>query len=306
MNLSVINNFDNVQILKSVTYLANNVHKLIDPLKRNILFLSSEWHCSKIALRISSEDKFDEIVILANTLEEKDFFEQNTHREVLLCNNNAFINEDIFKPFDAPVKIYDMSVNSRFVRKKNTCIAKLVDNVVHMGYYAEKTDFHHIFPPFGQYVNFSDTTSSGTYSFSPNDFRFLNGSVVNEYNNKSITGGIFTSVEGACRSSSEYLLAGIPVVSTVSLGGRDIWYDRHNSLICDGTPESVAECVNIFKSNPVDPYEIRFNHINLSNSHRNTLVNRIEEIVDVIDKDTLCKNLLHKDFSECFANNIPS
>ena len=37
-------------------------------------------------------------------------------------------------------------------------------------------------------------------------------------------------IEGACLASLEYLLCGLPVVSTHSRGGRDTWYDDENCI----------------------------------------------------------------------------
>ena len=50
-----------------------------------------------------------------------------------------------------------------------------------------------------------------------------------------MVGGVFSEEEGACWASSEYLLCGLPVVSTHSRGGRDVWYSGHNSLIVEPT-----------------------------------------------------------------------
>ena len=48
--------------------------------------------------------------------------------------------------------------------------------------------------------------------------------------------------EGANYSSSEYLLCGLPVVSTESSGGRDYWFDDYNSIICKPNEDSVKKC----------------------------------------------------------------
>lgn len=86
--------------------------------------------------------------------------------------------------------------------------------------------------------------------------------------NESHTGLILSSQEGACFASSEYLLCGIPVVSTVSTGGRDVWYDSYNSYICEDDPLDVAEGVQHFLDNPRDPRVIRRRYIELSHLYR--------------------------------------
>jgi hypothetical protein len=74
-------------------------------------------------------------------------------------------------------------------------------------------------------------------------YRCLGAEEVNAALNQSRTGGIFSAVEGYCRASCEYLLAGLPVISTPSLGGRDQLYTAGNSLVVAPEPEAVREAV---------------------------------------------------------------
>lgn len=54
--------------------------------------------------------------------------------------------------------------------------------------------------------------------------RYLDHDEVTDAIYKSCLGGIFSEHEGACYASTEYLLCGCPVISTPSVGGRDVWY----------------------------------------------------------------------------------
>ena len=65
--------------------------------------------------------------------------------------------------------------------------------------------------------------------------------------NESNCGLCLSREEGACYSSSEYLLCGVPVVSTRSRGGRDVWYTEENSIICTDSEEGVKEAVEELK-----------------------------------------------------------
>lgn len=53
-------------------------------------------------------------------------------------------------------------------------------------------------------------------------------------------GLMLSAVEGACYASLEYLLCGLPVVSTRSLGGRDDFYDAQNSRVVEADAGAVA------------------------------------------------------------------
>lgn len=97
--------------------------------------------------------------------------------------------------------------------------------------------------------------------------------------NQSRCGLILSEREGACFASSEYLLSGIPVVSTKSEGGRDYWYDDYNSIVCNPCANEVAEAVQFFLENPRDPETIRCRHINLSNSIRYKFISILSDLI---------------------------
>lgn len=97
---------------------------------------------------------------------------------------------------------------------------------------------------------------------------------------QSSCGLALSAEEGACCSSGEYLLAGIPVVSTASRGGRDIWYDEYNSIICEDKPAKVAEAVDFFVTNRRDPFRIRQAHIELAQQHRLRFIELLQSIFD--------------------------
>ncbi len=81
--------------------------------------------------------------------------------------------------------------------------------------------------------------------------------LVAEIVRRSHSGLILSEREGVCRASCEYLLAGIPVVSTRSAGGRDVWYDDYNAILVEPTAEAVATAVEELVAHPRDPRRIR-------------------------------------------------
>lgn len=75
---------------------------------------------------------------------------------------------------------------------------------------------------------------------------------------------------------SEYLVCGIPVVSTKSLGGRDVWYGEYNSIICEDNEESVRASAEFFKNNPRNGALIRKNHIDLAKKQRSIFIHILQ------------------------------
>ena len=84
--------------------------------------------------------------------------------------------------------------------------------------------------------------------------------------------------EGACWSSGECLLSGIPMVSTPSEGGRDVWYDDYNSIVCEPDPDLVLDAVRKLAEEPRDPFRIRETHIRKAKEHRARFVGALKSL----------------------------
>jgi glycosyltransferase involved in cell wall biosynthesis len=123
---------------------------------------------------------------------------------------------------------------------------------------------------------------------------------VNEVSEKiaeSHVGLILSEAEGACFSSSEYLLSGIPVVSTISAGGRDIWYNDYNSIVCAPNADAIRSAVAELKSRNRNPQMIRDIHVNLSKSMRQSFIKMHKEICAINGEE-------HFNTEEYFVNNF--
>ncbi len=73
-----------------------------------------------------------------------------------------------------------------------------------------------------------------------------------------------SAAEGAMFSCGEYTLCGIPVVNTPNRGGRDTLLPECAVRPTAPDPDSVAEAVNFWRENPVDPREIRQEFLKLA------------------------------------------
>lgn len=105
--------------------------------------------------------------------------------------------------------------------------------------------------------------------------------------NESMCGLILSESEGACFASSEYLLCGIPVVSTKSVGGRDVWYNTYNSRVVEPDPLLVKEAVDFFNENPRNSAQIRRSHIDQATIYRNEFVILLTKIFETYGIDNV-------------------
>lgn len=184
----------------------------------------------------------------------------------ILCNQNTWINFDYFKIYNNTKKIYDMVMNCRPEKIKRPNLASKVKNLaIIKGTNHNRQDYFDLSQLNPMYMN-KDRLSIGD---------------VVKVMNHSYVGGIFSLAEGACYSSSEYLLCGLPVVSSKSFGGRDYWYDEYNSIIVDSDdPIDVLNATEELKSKliigTINPYEIRETHISLQLKSRKDFINLVD------------------------------
>ena len=187
----------------------------------------------------------------------------------MFINHNTFTNENHFYIIENIEKKYDLFVNSAFDYYKKLHLTRLVDNINYVGRFCnDNFDFTQLNEN-SFFSNFKDNICI------KENYNWLSNQEINLMANQSIIGGIFSNTEGACFSSSQYFLSGLPVISTYCKGGREIWYNEENIIYCDNTHESVLEAVNIAKEKIqngfFDKNKIRQNHINKQEGFRKEL-----------------------------------
>ena len=116
--------------------------------------------------------------------------------------------------------------------------------------------------------------------------------------NLSKVGLCLSKAEGAMYSSMEYLLCGLPIVSTKSIGGRDEFFTDKNCIFAKDNSKSVKDCVDKWLNNYPslkERYEIREDAIRMQKTHTKVLKNKIKEIARKqgvrIDIDEWYKNI---------------
>ena len=99
--------------------------------------------------------------------------------------------------------------------------------------------------------------------------------------NSSKCGLILSEVEGQTRAVMEYLLAGLPVITTPSVGGRDRFLNPCNSIYVKPDPDSISKVVldvdNYFFSRDL----IRSNAISSLKSERRLLLQILNDRLNV-------------------------
>lgn len=102
-----------------------------------------------------------------------------------------------------------------------------------------------------------------------------NVSEKNRLFNESRVGLCLSKEEGPMLASLEYMLSGIPVVSTKSTGGRSEYYDPEYTAIVDDNPRSIKLGVENMIQRQIDPKYIREKTMMKLNKDRENYVETI-------------------------------
>jgi len=276
-------------IIENIQHNWNWLSAYYDKIKpTDIFFVYCGWyhspHFAKEAEKIFSELKLNKknFIFMYNSPKEKVNFSEYGF-EGLMINQNCWLDEKLIMQVKPEVeKIYDAIYVARLSAFKRHELANSVTNL------ALVAGINHGNP---------ETKNLPQHMFM-NDIQLSAHEVCGKIN-ESKCGLILSAVEGACFSSSEYLLCGIPVVSTHCEGGRDTWYDDYNSKVVEPDPRKIKDAVDFFVANPRDPYRIRNDHIAKAQSYRNIFIRKLGDIfntygIDMDSRKYFEDNFIHK------------
>lgn len=153
-------------------------------------------------------------------------------------NHNLYINEHLYQPSAQP-KLYDAIYTAQLAAFKRLELAKQVKRLMVASYGGDL----HTFCPALKHAEFNR--------------EFLPRVELAQKYNQAYAGLCLSAQEGAMLASCEYLLCGIPVVSTPNKGGRDEFFSPQNSIIVPPDPDLVAAAVQQWQASPPDPIAIR-------------------------------------------------
>ena len=209
------------------------------------------------------------IIFLVNSEEEKRNF-NSLGIDSYFVPNNCHQREDIFEVIPGLDKKYHAVMNARMARWKRIELGSKIDNIAFITiqddekYLAEmKGLFRSAYWP-----NYEEG----------NKYTYLSRDKINTILNESYVGLIFSEMEGNNRATIEYLLSGIPVVSTKSKGGRDYFITPECGRIVDANQNAIAAAVEELISLELDPGQIRKLTMDKINQHRNVFVQIVEKV----------------------------
>lgn len=231
--------------------------KSIPQKEKFTLFLQLGWSAELPEVAAELKTRLDEareafpecrFIILANAPEEVDII--GAFAEVYLAQHNAFLDPKRYPLAKTGKRKYDALYIARITPFKRHELALKVNNLRLIGSFSEKE---------------RDYFESVIAQFSHADWKqkvpsFLIGREIG----KAACGLALSAVEGAMFSCGEYSLCGIPVVTTRNRGGRDTLLPEFAAKVADDDADSVAQAVQYWVDDPIDPREIRQAYLDLA------------------------------------------
>ena len=181
--------------------------------------------------------------------------------DCVLCHQNAFVDERRY-PIVPREKKHDAVYVARITPFKRHALAKQVSSLHLIGdpaYLASEKEYSDDI--------LHNQLKHATWT------RHVDGKDIPAELAEARCGLCLSQAEGAMFASIEYLLCGIPVVSTKNIGGRDELFPDFASKTVQDTPEAVAEAVRDFAEHAPDPERIREATLEKMKPHREVFRN---------------------------------
>lgn len=196
-----------------------------------------------------------ELQFLCNAADEVETFRRSGEPSWLL-NHNLTISEDLFRPLPDVKVDFSAVCNARLAPGKRIHLAAQIDSVAYIVRMISRDGAAEA----AQILAELQALAPNHQIVNPRDdgqFSYMGAEAVNLVYARAAVGLCLSAVEGAMLSSMEYMLAGLPIVSTPSLGGRDFFFDPEYCAIVPPDPGAIRDAVAEMKSRKIPRAYIR-------------------------------------------------
>lgn len=226
-----------------------------------------------------------EIVFLCNTLAEHELLGRLGLRRIY-CSQNALLDEKVYRIVPGIEKRFDAVYNAQlepFKRHHLACEVESLALITYTLYYRpvepRRAYFQEVrrWLPEARVLNRPGHPALGDCRFDPELPRIPNHRI-SEHLATARAGLILSAEEGACWAACEYLLSGLPVVSTRSKGGRDVLFDESTALVVEDSAEAVARGLKNLIERDLPAERVRGTTLEKVLPHRQRFVALINDI----------------------------
>jgi glycosyltransferase involved in cell wall biosynthesis len=248
----------------------------------NWIFICT-WHINEDTATVCYKDiKFfrrlfskHKVFFLANTLEEE-LVMRNAGIMAIHCSHNCLIDERLFRPIPNASKVFQALYDARLSPYKRFELGHMIGQLAIITYKDESS----VALNYAKEIKRLLTNASWLNWKKNLDYKYLIPREVNEIINLAKVGLCLSATEGAMYASIQYLLAGLPVVTTHNLGGRDEFFDPEYVEWVDNNPKAVEAGVQKLIDKKTDPIYIRTRTCEKVKEHRKRFIGLIQSIWD--------------------------
>lgn len=207
--------------------------------------------------------------------------------DAVFCHQNAFIDDNLYPIIPNAQKLYDAIYIARVTPFKRQELARDIKTLRLIGWTSplEKEYFDSVMALMPQ-AKWQVNVASNK---------------IHKEINASRVGLCLSKEEGAMFVSAEYMLCGIPAVTTHNQGGREHMFPDNAFCYVEDNPESVAEGVHKMIEKSPPPEEIRQAYIEKMHEHRQIFIEQVQKIIDSTGKDLEFKQFWNKIFIHKFG-----
>jgi glycosyltransferase involved in cell wall biosynthesis len=231
------------------------------------------------------------IVSLCNTEEERELFARHG-LDAVHCSHNAFVDEGIYRPHDV-VADHDAVYDARLRAYKRHHLCADVERLLVLYTFSTELD---------RWQSVRRGERAILHATFPNHrglgYRSLPAAQVASTLARARVGLCLSEEEGAMYASVQYLLCGLPVVTTPSRGGRDVFFDAQNALCVAPDARSVARGVRELIDRDLDPAAIRRRALDRMLVHRERFLHLLSGILARAGSPLSARDVLAAAFSD--------
>jgi hypothetical protein len=234
---------------------------------------------AKIAAAYLLDHPQHRLTFLCNTGGEKTLMRASGFA-ALTINQNCLMDDSVFKPMPQIEPLYDAVYNARLSPEKRLELTTEIEKLALIYYFnyfeGPPAAFHmeharyRAMLPRASFIN----------ELTPDGCRWLSHAEVNSILAQSRVGLCLSPVEGPMRAAIEYLFAGLSVVSTPSLGGRDYFFDDEFCIIAEPDPRSIRDAVDALVGRNVPRDYVRAKTLARVEAERRRYIDFVQELID--------------------------
>lgn len=261
-----------------IAFSSDFVARLPDILKA----LPSDQKCHvlwKLGWECESEERVEEETALYRKLENsgKDIectYLCNTMKEVekltkvgipaTFCNHNCFLDESRLPIVTGRKKSYDAIYLARVTPFKRHHLASEIERLHVIGNYSLKEKEYAL--------QEMERLPNAVWTIN------VRGYTVPKHFAAAHVGLCLSAYEGAMYTSTEYLLCGLPIVSTINIGGRDEYFDPEYVRTVEPNETEINQAVHELIAENHDPFAIRTATLTKMKQHREYYLDFLDSI----------------------------